>query len=835
MLITVMLASVAAAIAFAIARQAANEAHTNGSRLATDGALRDARGALGRAESQLLANPDAVLSGVLSGERQRVCDVAPSTTAAPGASWSSECSSWTYTDTASTGLTRFEVQTPNPSDPALKVNVLSRRGGLDAGYTGRYVLGGAGRWVWASVGAANLSTASPSQTASIAGSLYATGAVSPNVGSGGVTISDLVAASESAYSASPTDATQTWYGPGQNDVRTVQTSPISQNTLSASAALAWDVACRVQSPQNISTSGYSSGLCFTGGAALPTRTSGDATTPKNTKSYLVLLADGYVRVYSTSRSIDTSATSALLCSSCSLQSHAQTLFDSSSHPGEESFWTTSGGALLGDFNLPANGVIAFDGDVEVGVCSDSGDQYAKGRGCQAVLGAPEAGMLARQNVTIVAGSTDSPKSLIIGSPLRANPNVQVGLVASDQVVLPYWMRPAGSQSYIDAHVLAAGLGDVSRGSVAAFPSTLSYSGANDTNWASRAIFTGSVNGVNLPVGITGFRDVVYRASEASTTLGGPPWFGGTDPSWTKVSVGRLSGVQSCGTRTCGDLSVPDEQQAPPAVPYSVSCVPSQSSVTCVWSVGSAAAAGPTTGFTLYLDGVSRATTALEVTSATVTGLSPGTTYQLIVAATGPGGETQSGVYSFTTAPSCPVVTATPLNGSSSTVNLSWTTPTSATSYKVYVNGATTPAYSGNATSYTDSAGSANQTRSYVVTALNASGESVGCTATTAVTGPGTPTLGALTVTGTGYSATWSGGVWSFDMGVRSDARWYWGGSHRVHRYCRSHVRRRGRRCAVPVPGQGCERERYGRRLECDECVEFVHDDEPTGAEHGNGR
>ena len=752
-----------------MARSASNAAQTNGARLAVDGGLRDASGALGGAESQLLAEPDSVLRGVLNGERVRVCAVAPSTTVAPGGAWPSNCATWTYTDSANTGKSRFEVTPPGPASPNLSVKVLSRKGGVDTGYSAKYALSGSGRWVWASTAGADLTTASPSQTVTLNGSVYAVGAVSPNVGAGGVTLTDTVVASESGFSVTPTNTGLRWYGPAQSDIRTVQPTPVRSGTLTAAVDLARNVACQSSTSSNISSSVYTSGLCFKAGATAQLSSGSNAVVPTATQSYMLLVGDGTVRVYASSRSIDTSATSALLCSSCSLPSQASTLMSSSSHPGNISWWTSSGGALLGDFRLPVNGVIAFDGDVSIGVCSDTGNQYPNGQGCQSYLGATESGLLARQSLTVVAGESSRPRSLIVGSPLRANQNVQIGLVASDRIVLPYWIRPNAAQTLVEAHLLAAGLSDPSRASIESFPSSLTYAGANDANWADRLVISGSVTGVKLNVGLAGWRDVIYQPSTRATSVGGPPWFAGLDASWSRVSATRYSGVQSCGTKTCGNITVAGEVQAAPAAPYDVTCAPSSTVISCTWLAGTQPGAGPTTSYTVYVNG--SAVTTTTSTNVSVTPLTAGTTYNIVIAATGPGGETQAASSAYLTSPACPSVTATAQNGSSTSIDLTWPSVSSATSYSVYIDGSAVASYSGANTSYTDSSGATNSTHTYKVTATNSGGASGPCSTTTATTGPGTPTLGALAVSGTSYSATWTGGsgasTWQYEASRES--------------------------------------------------------------------
>lgn len=750
---TVTLASVAAAIAFAVARSATNEAQTGGNRLSAQASLREAQGVLGGAESQLLADPLAPLSRVLVGENARVCASDAATVSEPGDSWPRSCSTWSYRAPQTTPNTRFEITTPSPTDTHLTLTALSRHGDVDGGYTAKYALVGGGKWVWASVGAADFSTAAPSQSATISGSIYAVGTIDLPA-SGGVSLTDTLVATESGYSQPPNGVGGSWFGGGQGDVRTVQPNPVRYGTLTTATEIAHSVGCPDATMTNLAASVYVSNLCFLAGVNVPRSDGTIAMVPATTTAYMLVLGDGFVNVYATSAPFDTSTSSALTCANCSLPDLAGSKMIAGTHPGQLSWWEQSGVGLLGQFRLPANGVIAFDGDVSIGYCSDAGRQYALGQQCALALGSSTPGMTAHQSLTVVAGSAAHPRDIVIGSPIGAIDGVAIGLVATDQVIFPYFSRPHGHDLSVQAHLLAAGLNDPSRPSVEAFPLSLPFSGALDTNWGQALRVVGSVTGVQLPIGVSGFTSVEY-SPDSSATSGAAPWFAGLDATWVKTATERISGFDVCAQRTCGGAGKETvNQQVLPAT--AILCAPSTTEATCSWTPSSTVGVIAPNGYKITINGVER--WAGTTTTAVIPTLLAGTSYQVVVVAVGANGDVAAAPVDVLTLPACPSVTLSAVSASDDTMNLVWGAVQSAEEYKVYVDGSLIAAANVTATTYIDANGSANALRSYTVTSTNASGSSTGCGSVSSRFGPQSPTLNPITRSGATYSASWSLGV-----------------------------------------------------------------------------
>ncbi|MBT0653166.1 fibronectin type III domain-containing protein [Geobacter luticola] len=232
-------------------------------------------------------------------------------------------------------------------------------------------------------------------------------------------------------------------------------------------------------------------------------------------------------------------------------------------------------------------------------------------------------------------------------------------------------------------------------------------------------------------------------------------------------------------------ATPTSTPAVPAAPLGVSAVGGANQVTISW----AAVAGATS-YTIYWSTATGVTpaTGTPIANATSpyvqTGLTAGTTYYYVVTAVNATGESApSAQVSATTAPSAPLpptaptgVTATAV--SPTQVNVAWSAVTGAVSYNIYwsTTAGVTPATGtliANATSpYSHTGRTASTTYYYVVTAVNAAGESVPSaqasattsatplppaapTGVTAVGGTNQVTVSWATVTGATYNIYWS--------------------------------------------------------------------------------
>lgn len=623
MLVTVLMAAVASAVAFSLARASVTESTSVEGELALTSAQRESLSVLGKFESAVSVDVAAPLDYVLAQERSRSCLSGGTTTVVePDAVWPGFCPEWSYPAGQEQPSARLEIQPPNGGDPGMTVKVLSRENGLDAGYLARYTLSGGGRWVYATTGPMDLTSSVSTNGVTIDGSIYAVGDITS--GGYGSFESGTIVATESGVSGSLGDVTL--FEPGGSDIREVAPGALTARSLSAGVNLLYKVSCRDEN--NTGT------LCFKPGGQIIAANGSTVSVPADARSFMMIPGENLQVWYSTSDI--TKESSKWFCENCDLREWARTSMSQGAHPGGQSFWDAG---LLGEFAWPKDGTVAFDGDLQFGVCSGSDMEYPNGEGCQGLSGNGEPGVLVENSLSVVA------QNVLVGSPVRAEEGVQVALVARSAVLLPYWMRSTGSDVTIEAHLLGAGEGSV-RPSVRSLPESQDYTGASDPNWGDSLTIRGSVTGRNLSVGLAGWDSVQYSPSVKINT-GGAPWFAGTDPTWVRQSLSRFSGWESCGARACGEV-IEDSDEPLPAEPSGLSCQKTSDSITCSWAVGLGVERGVTNSFKLLINGAESWNGTNQ--TATVSGLAGNTTFDVSVKAVGPGGESESDTISVTTKP-----------------------------------------------------------------------------------------------------------------------------------------------------------------------------------------
>ena len=563
---TVLLSVAAASIAYSIARQTVMSTRSTSTRVDAASAKAAAEEVLASVEAQLQANPTGFLTKVFPQERARKCLSGPAinTVFQPNTAFPKTCGSfWTYTAPTVKGLASVEISAPTPSDPRIHVKVLSRQPSLDDGIDALFALDGGRRWVWASTSGMALDSISPSSKVTIGGGAYSTGGITGPQASGVLFSSGAALATGATSLPSLTLSGVSLYSSTADllattpvlDVDNIQRSTLSPGSLATAASFLEDVACPGAPAENFmdaafqSTTAYglSSHLCLRSGETLAlsswTATQNDrVVVPSNIQAYMVLLdtpAQNQMTVYATNRQIDLSATSSLACTprpSCTTA-----LMNAGNHPGQSRFWTDTTGQLLGVFRMPVSGVVFADADLYLGVCSSNRNEYALGEVCS-VRSGTEPGMSVSSPLTVVAGSLRAPKNVVINSTIHPRQKGQLGVVATRQVVLPYWMSAAGSQAVVGAHLLAAGVGTTGA-SVVPFPSS-----PLTADRFGSLVFNGSITGNGLGLGNSLATAVTYKT--AADSSGVPPWFGGSDATWRRRETLRFAGIDACNARKC---------------------------------------------------------------------------------------------------------------------------------------------------------------------------------------------------------------------------------------------------------------------------------------------
>jgi hypothetical protein len=524
LIVTVLLISAAASIAYAISYQASMNLVGEHTRAGRSAAAAAAAAARGEVELQLAADPLGFTSSVLSLEPPRRCLAGPSQgeSFSAGDLWPSSCgAAWSYSLPSSdwTG-TRVEITPPSALDGALTLTTRVRIGaGAEALEAARYLPQGAGRFSWASTGTVSLSSPGPSSSVALEGALYArtaTGAPGNDVSIDGIVAAETLTSPAQTAGVSWFSSNPDAGSPAQQDIRALQPAPLTTSHLGSLTTSLMNLGCPRATPSEIR--GSATHLCLAPGATVILSNGESAVIPASARSFLAIPTEtGEVQAWYATTAPGLGAASPLLCatppSTCSLPSHTSGLVATSSHPGHSSFWSAG---QIGTLAAPVNGVLAAQGQLYVGRC----DAYATGA-CAPLGGGSSPGVTFGSDLTVVADT------VVLGSPVHTAPGADLAFAASGQVHLAYWSRPSSGSSVINAHLLGAA-------GVAAFPALLSSSGASDPNWDNSLVISGSVTGTALTLGLAGWRTVEYTPTDSSFSA--PPWFSATSWGWERVSL-----------------------------------------------------------------------------------------------------------------------------------------------------------------------------------------------------------------------------------------------------------------------------------------------------------
>ena len=194
--------------------------------------------------------------------------------------------------------------------------------------------------------------------------------------------------------------------------------------------------------------------------------------------------------------------------------------------------------------------------------------------------------------------------------------------------------------------------------------------------------------------------------------------------------------------------------------FTLPLIPSSLNLTSVSTTGFTVNWSGTTGitsFTYTLNGVTTVPASSTLTSATFTGLSPGTAYAIIVSSVNSGGSSPSASFAGSTLPSQPnTLSSSSITGTGFTI--SWLAGATATSYSYTLNGSSVTPSSDSVASKTATFTGllGGTTYAVIVTAINAFG-STASASFNVLTAPGQPTsLNATNILSSGFTVNWSG-------------------------------------------------------------------------------
>lgn len=540
LLVTIVVIIAVSLIAVVIATQALQTTRNGASVYDRAQAMAEISNAKAQFDANLAINPWFFLTKTFTDEQDRVCTTGATTTAVgPGKSWPAACGSdWTYTADPTAGPVVAEIHPPSPQSPFLQLDLVATYGQAKIGESFRYRLDGRGLFEIYSQSNLDLnSLAVGSGTATVGGPVYSGGSVlvpSP----GAVTLTDAQIEAEGGYQVAPSASGSSYYGPtpspGPPPVKSITTlvpTPLSLSSLDAQVQEDHTLGCAA-TPKNVQL--LTSTVCLVSGAKLVTATGTSVTVPEGPNAYLLEFGatgkTGTVTVYTHTATTAALGTCAI---DCALPQLAANEVSQDATPGVPGYW----GTKLGTFYLPASGVIPTDGPTYLSLC---GSAFATtGASCTSISGSTP-GMTLTSSVTVVAGTPLSPQNVFVAGPIHTSNGAHLGIVATGDILIPYFARPPSQNLTIDAGLLALGGGEASvqAPSVRTTPRTVGQ-GADADN-----ADTLTIHGVLIAAdaGLTqvaNFASVNFTTDPAFVT-DPPPWWPGFTGSWQTVSQTTLS-------------------------------------------------------------------------------------------------------------------------------------------------------------------------------------------------------------------------------------------------------------------------------------------------------
>jgi hypothetical protein len=485
---------------------------------------------------------------------------------------------------------RVEISPPTPTRPTLQVKILAYKGQTETGLTASYRPSSATSVtafsqsdlsldaLFSSPGAA--SAGAPTDV-TVRGTLYAGGqlylptAKADFAGAqlfaeggfvGSVPDSGRFYTTTSNNGGAPATAA-TAGDAGVRDIRQVVPTALTMDGLRGSYTHLEALGCPGGQPSNteIDQVQLSTALCLRHGSAAIT-TDSQATTVSTTGANVGDRPAAYLLMWSGTEAtptvrVFTAATPPAATGECLIQCDLTTLarpdFAASRHPASLPAATRSAGQSesaplwqpLGEFALPASGVIVTDADTYLGQCAAA--IAGPGASCETTVAA--------RGVTVVAGSPRDPRDIVLsgpsaGAPEAGNvPAAHVGLVATRSVVVPFYARPAQGNLNVSANIVAFGYGlKTGQSALRAFPSTQGPYRAESGNFGDTLTLRGSIAAPSLEAALPGWARVTVEA-DPTAVAAPPPNFPGFSNAWVPQGSARLSPHDVCALPNCSSV------------------------------------------------------------------------------------------------------------------------------------------------------------------------------------------------------------------------------------------------------------------------------------------
>jgi hypothetical protein len=648
LVVTVLLLAVAATIVLALAAEAITSSRTSASEANNAVAVNLTANAEAALTSALQNNPYFYLSGVftdsvsgeLYSENARVC-LPTGALVEPGQAWSvSECgTTWAYSSPTTTPNASIEITSPSLSNPDLVVNIEGTAGGDSSAIQLSYHLVGPEHYtLWSS---SNLDLTQLSSRASLSGSIYSSGEITPPTNSGLLSGAQLEA--EQGFTTTPTDASVRYYAqnttsatPPVEDIRDVAPEVLTTQSLQSSLQEINSLACPGTTPWWNASNDTVSSLCLSAGSSVRLNATTTLKVPTNVTAYLLIFCTtetaatatpscpispvDTVSVYYSVNLINADPSCQNAACDFVTQGQADASASPLTNPGILNYWTPFDPNLSGNptpINLPTDGLIATDQDTYLSSCSSgSAASFAVLNGtCPDLEDATGTtpGMQVDSNITVAVGTPTSPANVYVDGSIHVTTGDTFGVVASGSLYLPYWAHtPGATTETLDGSYVALGKGvDQGVSAIQSYPSAVGSDATNPDDTAGNLNLVGSLAtpDLSLTLPFSYFANINLSSSSTLVTTA-PPYYTNFNGTWDLA----------------GSVTLDPATLVAPAAPGAVAATSGTGSAVVSWtSPGSS----PGQYFLVTTNG-STQTCMTTSTSCTVEGLSPGTAYTFSV-------------------------------------------------------------------------------------------------------------------------------------------------------------------------------------------------------------
>lgn len=497
----------------------------------------------------------------------------------PVGTWPASCgATWVYPSVGPVlkgyrpQMVRAEITPPSNEDPQITLKILARVGTSETGIVATYRVPAVSELTMYSPGDIDLENTlvtdtTPANTTPVTGKVYSNSKIvlpSANLPLG---VSTLI--SEKGFIGTVTSTATRLFTTLQDpkspperlgNIRDEVSSPLRWNELTTSVNNLSRIGCSdatsataekpINYPVTSAFGDYSSYLCLYNNKTIIDQDNTETILPA-AKAYMVIPDDSRLRIYSTTQDPD-------LSGECVLRCDVAKLATSPLHPAS-ALPTTAGQTnglwtYHGSFRYPASGVIAADKDVFFSRCEGFASNGECGSATFPGRNGTTPGSTAEKSVTILAGTLNNPRNVWVQGPVgltNASTNARVGVVATNQVKIPYWANTRGGNLKLQMSMVAFGLGDDSSTTqaITPFPSALAGPfGATDPNWGGVLTITGSVASPGFNNRLGNFKRVEV-IEDAVLKTSAPPSFPGFASAPLRVSSQRLSSEMICSGQT----------------------------------------------------------------------------------------------------------------------------------------------------------------------------------------------------------------------------------------------------------------------------------------------